>query len=59
MIYRLYYLDKDTEQKKVRSVDDIHENNVWAVSKVWGAPVAVVLESDLQPADAEDYEEAI
>lgn len=43
----------------VRNVDDIHPYNVWQVSQLWGIALAVVLESDPQPADAADYEEVI
>jgi hypothetical protein len=58
MIYKLYYLNNNNN-KMVRNVDDIHPYNVWQVSQLWGIALAVVLESDPQPADAADYEEVI
>jgi hypothetical protein len=54
MIYKLYYIDKDNS-KLVRDIDDIHENNVWAVCDIWGIGIAVALESDPQPTDSADY----
>lgn len=54
MIYNLYYLDQDNK-KLVRTVDDIHENNVWAVSQIWGTAIHVVAQSQMQPDDANQY----
>jgi len=58
MIYKLYYIDENNT-KLVRDIDDIHEYHVWQVSEIWGTPVAVVLESDEQPADSADYQEVV
>ena len=57
MIYKLYYIEDNTNTKLVRDIDDIHENNVWAVSGLWGTAITVVLSTDDQPADAADYTE--
>lgn len=58
MIYKLYYTDFEG-QKRVRSVDDIHEYHVWQVSQIWGTAMFVVVETDTQPDDAAEYQEVV
>lgn len=56
MIYKLYYTDNNGN-KFVRNIDDIHENNVWAVCQLWGTGIAVAEANGEQPADAADYQQ--
>lgn len=57
MNYRAYFTDYQGN-KKVKTFDEIRPGDVELVVGVYyGTPIAIVLESDPQPADAADYEE--